>query len=343
VAAVASLAAAVAVAVAAVGNLSWITPPMNCGKSSVGIVYTMREKFGWVLPSLTRLYAFTEMPFTLYIVDGCYPAEVRAGMEAFLSEHADEGKVVWIQSKDFLYPNESLNAAVDQVREECLCLIQNDVLVDPGYMSAMLRTFEATDCEIVAPLTWEYEGGTRDLHRGRDGTGEEIVRVDDGLLVDQACPVEEVAGYKRCGYFEMHALMMTTKAARALTPLPRLSSREQYDFGIRAFKAGMRAFLAHDAFVGYVTPPLQAMDRAFFAFRWDEHQALQSHRYLASECKVRNLPDVLPWVHTMNGFLADEKLVRPEFGFSERDIYLERYVDPEFAALLQKTVPPGVG
>jgi hypothetical protein len=60
----------------------------------IGIAFTVREKFGWALVALQRLYRHAEVPFTLYFVDCGYPAAVIAEIDRFL---ADKGNVVRVR------------------------------------------------------------------------------------------------------------------------------------------------------------------------------------------------------------------------------------------------------
>ena len=57
----------------------------------IAVAFVIREKFACALASLRRLYALAGAPFTLYLVDGVYPREVRDEIERFLASvcHSD--------------------------------------------------------------------------------------------------------------------------------------------------------------------------------------------------------------------------------------------------------------
>jgi len=137
------------------------------GIPDLGVVLVIREKFSWTLECLRRLCAETEPAFTLHIVDCGYPAPVRAAMEAFLEGRP---RVAWIESHRPLLPGEALNLALASVREPLLCQIQNDVLIEPGFLARLVATQRATGCDIVAPLTLALEwGGEATPHRDEGG------------------------------------------------------------------------------------------------------------------------------------------------------------------------------
>lgn len=286
--------------------------------ATAGIAFIIREKFGWTLPSLRRIYAYTEVPFRLYVVDSMYPPEIRA---AIVAELRGRNNVVWIRCRRFLYPNEALNEVIARLAEPYLCLVQNDVLVEPGYLRFMLETCEQLGCDLVSPLIDEYEGESRKLHRGTDCSGLGIVERAGRLEVNVPRTVEQRDGRKRLYHLELHCLMMTAAAARAFHAMPRLNTREHYELAIRAWRRGQHAYLDERAHVAYVLPPIRAYDRAYFRFRWDRIQALASHCYVRDRWRVENLPNVMEFIETMNEYLQQERVITDHAELFEIDRY----------------------
>src|SRR4051794_34941306 len=103
----------------------------------VAVAFIIREKFAWSLASLKRLYALAGTPFTLYFVDGRYPAEVRPEIDAFLS---DKDNVVRVAAERFLYPNEALNLVVGRAEEPFTFVLQNDILIGRDAPQMLLRS-----------------------------------------------------------------------------------------------------------------------------------------------------------------------------------------------------------
>src|SRR5215204_4545056 len=101
--------------------------------AGLAIAFVVREKFGWALPALRRLYAHTGEPFRLYFVDPGYPPQVREEIDRFLAGR----DVVHIRLPGFAYPNEQINAVLPRITEPWLALFKNDTLVGPGWLECL--------------------------------------------------------------------------------------------------------------------------------------------------------------------------------------------------------------
>ncbi len=286
-------------------------PALVPNRPDIAVAFIIREKFGWTLESLRRLYANCPEPFTIYIVDCGYPPEIRAGMEAFLESRAH---VEWIDADRFLYPNEALNLVTARATEPFLCKIENDVFVEPGFLGFLSETSRALDCEIVAPLTLEAEPGKAPVpHRDEDGgTRGRFEREPDGRVAvfERRSPDTE-AGHTRVHRFELHAMLLKTEALRAMSPLPALNSREHLDLAMRAWTAGFRAYFDPRAVATYVYPPIHGFDREYFRFRWDPAMALRSHAYVKATWNIRRMPRAMEFVRCHQEYLREENILTP--------------------------------
>ena len=224
-------------------------------RPSVGIAFIVREKFGWALAALRRIYQFVDTPFTLYFVDCGYPIAVRREIDAFLAGRAN---VVHIAAELFLYPNESLNLVIPRVQEDYLCIIQNDVLIEPGYMSAMLATFGEYACDMVWPMTFELQGSMRKPHRD-EFTDTRIREVGGKLLVQvrEPAPAVPPPPVRQIQHFELHTLMMTASAANLVWPFPSINTREHIDLAVHAFRRGMTVYANENACASLQIAPIE--------------------------------------------------------------------------------------
>ncbi len=288
-------------------------------RPSVGIAFIVREKFGWALAALRRIYQLVDTPFTLYFVDCGYPIIVRREIDAFLAGRTNK---VHIAAERFLYPNESLNLIIPRLQEDYLCIIQNDVLIEPGYMSAMLATFDKYACDMVWPMTFELQGGMRKPHRD-EFTDTRIREVDGRLLVQVREPPPAVPPppVRRIQHFELHTLMLTTRAANLVWPFPAINSREHIDLAVHAFRRGMTVYANEDARASYVLPPIRDYDQAFFRFRWDLPVAKGSHVCVARRWNINPFPGSLYFVKQHNGYAAPDRVLHDRPEACEPDIY----------------------
>ena len=269
----------------------------------LAIAFIVREKFGWALASLERVYRHADVPFRLYFVDCGYPKPVLSEIDRFL---ADKGNVVRIASRRFLLPNETFNLLLPNVREPVLSIVQNDVLVEPGFFAHQLDTFARHGCAIVQPHIDEIDGESGAVRPHRDEFTDTII-VDHGDHLLVQVPVREglrsSAPVRPVSHFEFHTLSFATDAARAMAPRPVINSREHVDLAVHAFRCGLTAYIDERAKASYVLPPIHDYDVAYFRFRWDVARAEKSHRTVMERWRIANMPTAMGFVLEHRRFL----------------------------------------
>jgi GT2 family glycosyltransferase len=276
--------------------------------TEIAVAFVIREKFAWALASLQRLYALAGVPFRLYFVDGGYPREVRAALDAFL---ADKTNVVRIGARRFLYPGEAWNLALARVAEPYVFLLQNDVLIGRGALASLLETARRLDCDGVAPDILDSPGGVPQAHH--ESSLALAVREREGRLWIEPDPAPEHRdGYRRLHHFELHCLFLRTAVLRAIGPLPPLNVHEHVDLALALWRAGKTVYLDEKARVLFMDcPPLQLRDYEcpFYRFRWDLGRARLSQAYVQDKWRMGNLFDAIPFVERQHTALAREKVL----------------------------------
>jgi hypothetical protein len=286
----------------------------------LGIAFVVREKFGWALPALRRLYAYTGEPFRLYFIDPGYPSQVRAEVDRFL-----EGRdVVRIRVTDFALPNEQINAALPRVTEPWLALIKNDTLAGPRWLELLMESCARHQAAVAFPRLRETKDGALVLHR------EEMMRLvftDLGDRIDVLRPAKagelpiDADGVHPVHLIETHALLFRSDVAKSLWPLPLVSARNHLDISINLWRRGIPAVHDPRVVVTCVFPPIRDYDLAFFKRRWDLEVAYQSHVYIHRRWAVAKVPNAMPFIHEHLAYAAPERVRRDDASPSERDVY----------------------
>lgn len=280
--------------------------PAACPEAAVAFI--TREKFAWALASLKRLYALGGAPFTLYLVDGVYPPAVRAGLEVFLS---DKPNVVRIDAGRFLYPGEALNLVIERLAEPWLLLVQNDVLIGRNALASMLETARILGCDAVIPRVLDTDTGSPAAHRDSD-TPRILLEKNGQVYFKPTANPELRAGCPRVDIFEVHCLLLSAAAARAVSPLPPLSVHDHIDLSIAFWRHGMTAFMDERIRVLYMdSPPLPLRDIEcpFYRFRWDAVHARQSDAYVRSKWRIPGLFDAKSFIARQQTALQPEAIL----------------------------------
>jgi glycosyltransferase involved in cell wall biosynthesis len=245
-------------------------------RPEVTIVVAPRERFSGTRLTLETLYRVTPPPFGLVYVDGGAPGPIRG----YLRSQAKEKGFTLVRGRPYLSPNRARNLGFQGVDTKYVVFLDNDVVVAPGWLDALLECAEETGAWIVGPLycvdrpfhTKVHMAGGLAHFEEKDGVRRFVER---HLLMHR--PVAEVRGGLAPGpteQVEFHCLLARTDAMRQLGPLDErfLAAPEvQIDLCLRARALGGGVWLEPAAIVTYDRPPpLRLYDLPYYLLRWSE-------------------------------------------------------------------------
>jgi GT2 family glycosyltransferase len=214
------------------------------------------------------------------VVDGGSPPATAA----YLREAAARRGFRLIRTDHLLSPNRARNLGAAGVRTPFLVFIDNDVVVAPGWLGALVGCAEETGASVVGPMN--FEG--RPLHAKIHFSGGEA-RVDvaspggrpERRLVDRI-EKDAVTERRPTGCAEFHCMLVRTADFVRVGGLDEqmLSTRENVDFCMAIAAAGGSIYLEPRSKITYLFPsPLRLSDVPFFALRWSDAWDLASfHR-----------------------------------------------------------------
>ena len=241
--------------------------------AEVTLVVVPRERFGMTRRSLESIYANTATPFTLIYVDGGSPAATRR----YLAAQARDRGFRLLRTDRYLAPNEARNLGIAHVTTRYLVFLDNDVLVTPGWLEALLRCAEETGASVVGPLycMGELERPTVHMTGGHAHIFEQ-----DGkrrFLEDHRFwgkPLRDVRpGLRRepSEMMEFHCMLVASDVFTRLGPLDEglKSALENPDFCMSVRRAGGEIYFEPASLVSYLPPPPLALsDLPYFLRRW---------------------------------------------------------------------------
>ena len=282
---------------------------MRDGRPSVTIVVVPREQFSVAGRALQVLYDRSRYPFSLIYVDGGSPRTVRRQLEA----QAKERGFTLIRTEGYLTPNHARNLALAQVTSTYVVSLDNDVLVTPGALDALVRCAEETGASVVGPVTCigepegaivhsagglahidERHGHRRLVHQNHF----ESARLEDVRPALRRMPTELV---------EFHCVLIRTEILARIGPLDEaiLNDPHHVDFCMMVREAGGSIYLEPTALVTQIAPPpVQWSDLAFFLQRWNAPATRRSLRHFTRKWR---LPQDDPSVQELAEWLVDRR------------------------------------
>lgn len=246
------------------------------------VVSVPRERFAYTQRSLESIFACTEQPYELVVVDGRSPRTVRR----YLEQEAVRRGFTLIRADRYLSPNQARNIGLGEVRTRYAVFVDNDLIVTPGWLSRLVRCAEDTGAWVVGPLYFEGDPADERVHMaGGDititghsphRTFAERHRCKQQLLHELDEPIVRAP----VDYVEFHCMLVRADAFDRIGPLDEnlVSTREHLDVCMTVREAGGSVWLEPDARVTYRAPPPfeSVRDVPFFWVRWSDAWATSS-------------------------------------------------------------------
>ena len=271
----------------------------------VTILYVQRERFSPTPRTLAALYAHTDVPFDLVAVDaGSGPR-----LSAWLRRESEARGFKLIRRDQLLTPNAARNLAAEGVTTEFICLLDNDVLVDSGWLERLLACADETGADVVAPLVCEGEPlGERVHFAGGDVRIEQqgdVRHIKDRMFHSQRKLSSVRDGLERMPIklVEFHAVLMRTETRDRVGLFDdKLITRYHLDYCLRLAEVGATIMFEPSAVVHYLPdPPADRHDLYFFIVRWSdawERRSLERFREkwnVDSDADFQRRLDAIGW------------------------------------------------
>src|SRR5215472_541077 len=241
----------------------------------VTLVVVPRERFSASARSLESVHRHTPSGLRLIYVDGGSPPDTAR----YLARQSQAWGFELVRTDRFLSPNEARNLGFARASGRYIVFLDNDLLVTPGWLDALVRCAEETGADLVGPLY-----GVGDPHRGpvhmaggRMGIQEEHGErhlFEEHLFAGR--PISEVEGRLRrepTALVEFHCMLVRTATLEQLGPLDErlLSTGEHIDICLAVAQAGGKIFFEPASRVAYLPPDaLDSVEREYFQLRWSE-------------------------------------------------------------------------
>ncbi|MGD9764943.1 MAG: glycosyltransferase family 2 protein [Candidatus Binatia bacterium] len=257
----------------------------------VTIAVIPRERFSFTARSLDNICRETEFPFHLLCIDGRSPRAARRA----LRERAEQYGGEVVRAEQYLTPNEARNLALRQVRTPYVVFIDNDALVTPGWLRALIECAEETGAAICGPLQLIGELSEQRVHLAggtahiAEENGRRRFRDCHHHPGANAAEVAPALVRQRTEMIEFHCMLVRMEVFERLGPLDErlLNMMEHADLCLAARAAGLSVFFEPRSVVTYVPPPpLAFADLPYFILRWSEDWTRKSLAHFAAKWQL---------------------------------------------------------
>lgn len=259
-------------------------------ESRVTLVMTSRERHALSLRAIDSVLANTTRPYRFLYLDVQSPDGLRSALRA----RADAGQFELCSFDEPLWPQAARRRVLDELAGDWVVFLDNDVVVEPGWLDALLRCAEDTGAGIVAPLYLWSDGVRRariHMAGGRIVEQQEAAGrvLDETHYLMNADPDVEVLVRRRCDFAEFHCMLVRRDLLddpRMLDPAIRCV-HEHIDIALVAGDLGASIWFEPEARVTYLAfAPYTLDDLPMLRSRWDAREGEASIAAFASKWNV---------------------------------------------------------
>lgn len=287
--------------------------------ASAAVVVVPRERFSFTERSLESLLKHTRPPFELIYIDGGSPDSVRR----YLEKRSAEAGFRLIRRDQFLTPNQARNLGWRAASARHVVFVDNDVLVTPGWLEALVTCAEETGAWLVGPICCIGEPVGKTVHMA-GGVASIDTRDGKRVLVEKHGHSNAQLDTVRAGMarspstlIEFHTALVRREVFERLGPLDEnlMNTREHVDLSLAVQGAGGAIFFEPASLITYVPPPpFEKSDLAFYRQRWSEAWSLTSLTHFREKWKLGDddpqLRSQLIWLRRHRQFILKPALGR---------------------------------
>ncbi|AOX01866.1 hypothetical protein BJP34_22670 [Moorena producens PAL-8-15-08-1] len=251
--------------------------------SKVTLIVTQRERFSLTKPSLDSIIAdYSCYPFDLIYVDGNAPSSVHE----YLQQQADKHEfMTLIHRGRYLRSNVARNIALPFVKDaDYIVFIDNDVIVEPGWLKGLVECAEQEQAGIVAPLILQGQPGSPDIEVHVAGIKTKFHQRKHGkkwfeqkqlLYATKLRDVEQDLRRSPVDSIEFHCILARHSLIKSIELDEVFDSLASHtDLCMQATDLGETIFLEPKSRITFLNPRqitrFDQDDVPFYVFKWNE-------------------------------------------------------------------------
>lgn len=254
----------------------------------VTVVVIQRERFSYTQHSLESILADQSYPFDLIYVDGGSPDHVYSYLRH--KEQQTKGMTL-IRVNHFLKTNEARNLALPLIEDsDYVAFIDNDVVVESGWLERLVICAEEEQADLVAPLILEGHPELPDQEKMIHIAGVDISYTSQHVgrssltakyWLHHAKLDAATLARRTVDCIETHAGLIRRSVLNEVWLDPEVDELNNHlDIAIQAKLLNKRVVLEPSAVVTFLSPALvrgfDPADHSLHVFRWSEENVTAS-------------------------------------------------------------------
>ncbi len=240
---------------------------------SATIVVVPREGFHATRRSLESIVSVTRPGYKLVYVDGGSPRATRR----YLEDQARRFQFTLIRTDHYLSQNEARNIGLQHAQSKYVVFIDNDVVVAPGWLDALVGCADDTDAWAVGVLNCIHEPVHQIVHMGggtsgiSDEAGKRVYHEHHDYVDSPLAEALTHVQRHETNLVELHCALVRRDTFDKIGPFDEslLSAPEHADLCLSVQAAGGSLYFEPGAVVTQLAPPpVTWSDLPYFVLRW---------------------------------------------------------------------------
>ena len=259
-------------------------------RPQVTVVITCRERYQLTETTIDQIVHNTRIPIRLLYVDAGDPDWLRSR----IAHRASEWSLEVIHFDEPLWPTQARRRIVDLIDTKYAVFMDNDVLVQPGWLEHLYECAEQTGAGIVGPVyLWGAGAQAHSIHMAGGKLIEE--RHGNGVVLKEehryiGVKLDQVTLHREeCDFVEFHCMLMRGEVFRSPSVFDEtiVCVHEHIHASLVARELGYKTFLEPAAKVNYLAfVPYSLADLPVFRWRWSADAGESSIRAFANRWGV---------------------------------------------------------
>lgn len=263
---------------------------------TVTLIVTQRERFSLTKLSLDSILAdYSSYPFQMIYVDGNSPQPVYQ----YLQEQARQHEfITLIRQERYLKSNEARNLALPlSEKTDYVVFIDNDVIVESGWLKPLVECAEQEQAVVVSPLVFQGDPQEREIHVfGIDARFEKLPSGKNSFTQKHLLRGTKLRDLPQelhrspANAVDIHCLLVRYSILKSIVLDEVFNNQDNVDLSLQVRALEGKLFLEPSSVVTFPDPQLVAGfdrdDLPFYRFRWSEQSTQEILAYTREKWNV---------------------------------------------------------